>query len=663
MYTSFATAAARVLEGVGIAAPATLGVPVSGGMVPWISGGAAVLCMLVLTPLVIRGAQRWGWVAHPSDDRWHDRPVALMGGIALFASILVASFLFGGLEAFTWPVWVGVALTFCAGLADDLFDVRPEAKLIVQILATVLLLYAGYAFWRGGPFWLSVPLTFLWVIGITNAVNLIDGMDGLAGGISAIAAAVLAVVAWCIGHDAAAAVAAAVAGASAAFLVFNFKPARVFMGDCGSMVLGYLLAAVAMSVQGRGSPFAATLAPVVVLAVPIFDTTFVTVTRILSGTPVTQGGTDHTMHRLVLLGLSERRTVLTLYGVSLAFGVAALAVYWSTAQLFYALVLLAVVMSVVFGLYLASARTYGDAAPTLRLDPSPTASQRFGAVMQALMGGVQWKSIGGTVADLLLVAAAFIGAFHLRFEGNPPAAQQALMMGALPGIIGVKVGVFYVFGLYHGIWRHAGTPEIARLVGASVVASLLTGTGMALFYDVPVSTSVVVLDWMLTTAAIGGVRFAFRGLRQYFAAQRHVGRSVLIYGTGANAQLALRHFRQDVDRGRTPVGFVADDPARAGLRVQGLRVMGGLDDLPTLRDEHDVYDVIVPTEDVSRDRQRDIRRMCAEHGMSCHYFALRLQPAPLVELDAPAPSGDGASHRPSSGDGGPRTGETQSTPT
>lgn len=611
----------------------------SGLWAPALTAVVAVVCVTILTPLVIRLAHRAGWVALPQKDRWHDRPVALMGGIAIFGATVVAVVVSGGYEFYTWPVWVAGTIVFLAGLADDLYNIRPEAKLVVQILATVLILYAGFAFWRGGPFWLSVPLTFLWVIGVTNAVNLIDGMDGLAAGLAAIAASVIGLIAWFTGVTSVALVAASVAGAAAGFLIFNFQPARIFMGDCGSMFLGFVLAVLAITVQGQGGPFAATLVPIVVLAVPIFDTTFVTVTRILNGVPVTQGGTDHTMHRLVILGLSERRTVLVFYTVSGIFGLSTLAVYQAAAPLFYALLLLVIVVLVGFGLYLSS--TQADA----RNRPQRVFSQKVGAVMQAMFGGFTWKSFLGIVADLLLVAATFIAAHHLRFGATPPESAYDLMLTVLPAVIGLKIAVFYTADLYQGIWRHAGTPEFVRLVGASTAASVIIWGGViAVFGTDNIAPAVIILDWMLATGAIAFIRFGFRGLRQYFASQRVQGPRVLIYGSGPNALLALRYFRQQGSSpNRTVVGFLTDDVARIGSHAQGLSVIGSLDDLVQQYDVHNVEEIIIATGDLSLSRTEAVERRCLAHGIPCRRFSLSLYP-PVSDNHRPAvsSSGDGS---------------------
>jgi UDP-GlcNAc:undecaprenyl-phosphate GlcNAc-1-phosphate transferase len=443
-----------------------------------------------------------------------------------------------------------------------------------------------------------------------------------------------------------AAVAAIVAGAAATFLVFNFRPARIFMGDCGSMVLGFLLAAVAMKVQGRGGPVTATLAPTVVLAVPIFDTAFVTVTRILSGTPVTEGGTDHTMHRLVMLGLSERRAVLFLYAVSLLFGVGTLGVYWATAPLFVAFLLLAVVGAVVFGLYLAQARAYPDASLRVQLTKT-TVTEGVGAIMRAIAGGAGWKSVAGAMADLVVVGAAFTAAYHLRFDASLPSIQAEVMTHALPAVVALKVAVFYFFRLYHGIWRHAGTPEFVRVLGASATASGLLGAGLLLVFGFDaVSFSVLILDWMLTTGAVTGIRFGFRGLRQYFASHRSVGRRVLIVGTDSASVLALRYLRQsDIDR--TAVGFLDSSSQRKGLRLQGLRVLGTPQEIKAILERCDVDEVIFPPDSSlpAPDRRR-IRAVCRDQDVLCRHFSMGLRAAPGHRLEPS--SGDGASRSPDS---------------
>jgi len=606
-------------------------------------GSIALLSALILTPLVIAGARRLEWIDWPATDRWHSTPVALMGGIALFGAMAIGTVVVGLLDVYAWPIWLAVVLVFGSGLADDLFDIRPEAKLVVQIAATALLLYSGLAFWKSAPFWVHVPLTFLWIVGVTNAVNLIDGMDGLAAGLTVIAAGALAAIAWLTGIPGVAALSMVVAGAAIGFLAFNFKPARIFMGDCGSLLLGFSVATLALTVQAQGEMLAAALVPVAVLAVPIFDTSFVTITRILNSRPITEGGNDHTMHRLVLLGLSERQTVLLLWGIAAIFSAGALALYWVNTPLFIALMLFAGAGFGLLGLYLAGATHYPRIDIPLRVERK-TVSQKVGAIMQAVAGGPYWKSIVGTMVDLLLVGAALVLAFHLRYDGAPPPPYDDLMLLILPAVMTAKVTVFYLFGLYHGIWRHAGTSEFVRLIMGSTAASAIVVIGIAAVGGgTYLSPALVILDWMVTTAAIASIRFGFRGLRQYLAAQRDNGKRVLIYGSESASVLALRHIREDDTLHRTAVGFVDSNPNRVGMRVQGISVVGTPRDLEALGTDCEADELVIPTFSTDKDTQHELLRKCIRAGIDCRMFALDLHPAAPVQLQAP--TGDGMTSR------------------
>ncbi len=305
------------------------------------AGVLALALALAGTPLVMRWARRRGWVAQPQADRWHERPTALMGGLAIYAAGTGGHLLAVG----TLPaaLWTGGTLLAAVGWADDRWGVAPLVKLAAQVAAALLLLRAGYAF-GSGPLWLTGPLTVVWVVGITNAVNLLDNMDGLAAGVVAIATVLLVLPAG----GALDAALWAVAGAALGFLVYNVKPARIFMGDCGSLFLGFAVAALSLTVvqaPASGAPAsgaavsgaAAWLAPVVMLAVPLFDTTLVTVTRLRAGRPVWRGGRDHSSHRLVRRGCTERQAVFALYAVAAAAGLVACTAVWTGPAVFYAL--------------------------------------------------------------------------------------------------------------------------------------------------------------------------------------------------------------------------------------------------------------------------------------------------------------------------------------
>jgi UDP-GlcNAc:undecaprenyl-phosphate GlcNAc-1-phosphate transferase len=300
-----------------------------------VSGAAALVSSLALTPLSARLALRSGLVDRPEARKLHTRPVALLGGLAVAAAMAAgvgAGMAAAGGGAPTGPfllVALGAVVVLGAGLVDDWRSVSVTAKLAAQVAAAGLVVLAGFADRTGLPGVLAVAVTVLWVVGCTNACNLLDNMDGLAGGVGAVAAAAFAVAACAAGHHLAAWLAAALTGALVGFLPFNVHPARVFLGDAGSLLVGYSLAVLALLVQPAGADAGAAVGATVVLAVPLLDTVLVCISRWRRGlNPLRSPGTDHLSHRLVDLGLSVRGAVALLYAAAAAAAVAGLAVAW-----------------------------------------------------------------------------------------------------------------------------------------------------------------------------------------------------------------------------------------------------------------------------------------------------------------------------------------------
>ncbi|NJN44816.1 MAG: undecaprenyl/decaprenyl-phosphate alpha-N-acetylglucosaminyl 1-phosphate transferase [Anaerolineae bacterium] len=254
-----------------------------------------------------------------------------------------------------------VCLYFGVGLYDDFKPLTPTAKVGFQIIAAGIVVFSGY---RTGFFdieLLNILITMIWLVGITNAINLLDNMDGLAGGISFITAVFLCFFFWRIpGQEAFLLLALALAGGILGFLVFNFPPASIFMGDSGSLFLGFTLAALAIARKPQASNvFAVMSVPTLIFLLPILDTTFVAFTRLLRGQSPTQGGRDHTSHRLVAFGLSERQAVLILY--ALAFGSGAVGAVIESIDYTLGLVLIPVVVlsAALLAAYLGTSKSSG----------------------------------------------------------------------------------------------------------------------------------------------------------------------------------------------------------------------------------------------------------------------------------------------------------------
>jgi UDP-GlcNAc:undecaprenyl-phosphate/decaprenyl-phosphate GlcNAc-1-phosphate transferase len=280
----------------------------------------------VLTPPVGRLARRLGAVDEPRDRGLSRRLTPLLGGVAIFAGVLVATVAFIPMGSTYRAILVGAAIITVVGAVDDVIDLHPALKLAGQAGAVVVPVSAGVTV---GSFTLPVvhrvelgglggPLTVLGLVAVVNVVNFSDGVDGLAAGVGAIAAASFAIIAFDLGKASAAVLAAIVAGAALGFLVHNFHPASVFMGDCGSNLLGYLLGAVIVEGSLKTNALIALIGPLVVLAVPFLDTGFVLAKRLKYGRPVYRADRWHFHHRMADIGFSQRRTVLYLYAWMLA---------------------------------------------------------------------------------------------------------------------------------------------------------------------------------------------------------------------------------------------------------------------------------------------------------------------------------------------------------
>jgi UDP-GlcNAc:undecaprenyl-phosphate GlcNAc-1-phosphate transferase len=278
----------------------------------------AILATLAVTPIAIRAAIRLQLIDHPntSPHKIHQRPVPKAGGIAISLVILFINLLSGNLVSSTIrTILLASMIIFLFGLWDDTHRLSPRWKLVGQILATIILISQGvHIRMLGSLTMLNMALTLLWTIGITNAFNLVDSMDGLANGLAAIAAAFFMLVTVDADQPALALLSAIILGSSIGMLYFNTLPAHTFLGDSGAQFLGFTLAALAIAYTPPGLPQPSSwFVPILLLSVPIFDTTLVVISRLRHKKAVYQAGLDHTYHRLVNLGLPSSRAVLTMH--------------------------------------------------------------------------------------------------------------------------------------------------------------------------------------------------------------------------------------------------------------------------------------------------------------------------------------------------------------
>lgn len=531
----------------------------------------ALAVSLAATPLVRFVALRRGFVARPTGDRWHRRPTALLGGIAVFVATVPAALAGGWLPAPFPAIAAGAALVFLVGLADDVLSLRPVTKLAWQIAAASLAVWGGASLGWTESLTLDALLTIFWLIGVTNAFNLIDNMDGACAGVGTIAAASVAAIALVApgGPVAGGTWAAGLAGALAGFLVYNFHPAKIFLGDSGSLFIGFLLAALTSAVAGaRPSRLSLVALPVLVLAVPIFDTTLVTVARRLSGRRASVGGTDHTAHRLVRLGFSETRAVVVLYVLTSVAGAAAVALAWDSA----AWELLAGVLVLtlgLLGLVLLGVRVYGGQDYSVILG---------GPVRLQLAGFLLRHHVFEVLLDLALVAAAYYVSYRLRFERERWPVFFPTFLRSLPVVIASQVLALLVTGAYGRIWRYFSLTDfvpLAKGVALGSAASILLLVYLYRFEDV--SRGVLLINAVLLTLLLAASRMIFRAVPEIAGNGAGPGdRRTVIYGAGDGGEMLVREIGNNRQYGYRPVAFVDDDPRKVGRRVHGIPVVGGM---------------------------------------------------------------------------------------
>lgn len=283
--------------------------------------GIALLLSLVVTPGVIKLAFKVGAIDKPNSRKVHDRVMPRLGGLAIFVAFTIPTFMALGFNKQFIGLLLGGIVILVLGVLDDIKDLSPKVKLAGQLVAALILIgFGAKVDILTNPFGskpielglLSIPVTIFWIVGVTNAVNLVDGLDGLAAGIAAIAAATLGLVA--MENDPAITVVAFIlVGAIIGFMRYNFNPARIFMGDSGSLFLGYTLAGLAIMGLAKSATVYSLFIPVLVLGVPILDTLFAIIRRIINDQPIFKADKAHLHHCLLASGLSHRQAVLVIY--------------------------------------------------------------------------------------------------------------------------------------------------------------------------------------------------------------------------------------------------------------------------------------------------------------------------------------------------------------
>lgn len=533
----------------------------------------------------------------------------MLGGLAIGVAILLGALATGIAVPLVVPL--AAAMLMCAvGLVDDVISLKPATKLIAQICLASTLVYFGYSLhWLDSQLADSL-LTIAWVVGLTNAFNLLDNMDGLCAGIALIVAMMLLLGLYTgVTRDRAISemtYLALLAGATGGFLVFNFPPASIFMGDGGSLLLGFSLAALTLSPDGvrgsRADVVSVITAPVFVLLIPIFDTTLVTALRILSGRSPATGGRDHSSHRLVAMGLSERTAVLVLCSLAALGGAIGNTLRhaggWSILPA--AVFVLAMCL---FAVYLARIKVYEDPKEARALTP---------LVVEFLYK----RRVAEVLLDFCLITIAYYAAYRLRFEGGEYRLNAEAFLQSLPVVLAAQLIAFFIVGVYRGMWRHFSLMDGVTIGNGVLLGSIVSYAAVVnLYANVSYSQSVFLIYAVLVGLLVTFARASFRLMGEFVQRQRVSSRRAIIYGAAQNVPLAIREL---YDREGVPlkvIGFVDDDLRIARSRVHGYPVLGSFE---TLSDHigSRAVDVVVLNHAIEEERLAALEALCIEHRVS-----------------------------------------------
>lgn len=586
---------------------------------PIIAGVIALISCLAVTPLIIKLANYKGWVVYPRNDRWHKKPTALLGGIGIFIAFNIAFFLTPP-PPVNWIILTAFYIMFLVGLVDDLKEVKPVIKMLSQIVCSFILIFNGLYFGGNLLGWFGIPLTFIWVIGITNAINLLDNMDGLAGGISAIVAIIAGTLAIITNQYNLAVIAFAIAGSTIGFLFYNFKPAKIFMGDSGSLFLGFVLAYLSVSVQsklGSSSAILVLLIPISLMAIPIMDTTLVTIKRLAAGRRIDQGGRDHTSHRLVALGLSEKKAVLILYFISAIWGALCILMFKTQINNLLLCILLLAIFSVIFSIILSKVKVYNESEE--KLSYLKVKGKEFGNKITFRFLLLHKKLIIGVCTDILIIYSSFLIAtksMHLSVENE----YVILAM-----FICTKISVFYITNLYYRMWRYMEVLEIAGYFIFICLSTIILAIILFIKDKEGIYTPYFyIIDFLLTFIGIVFSRLFYRWASELINRNRSVEKRVIIYGAGDSGYLLIKELLQNHRHELRPVGWIDDDISKHNMFLHGYKIYGGKNELLTICKKVKPDMVLISTNSIDKTDEDIIKTQLSVLNIGLGRFSLSL---------------------------------------
>lgn len=602
---------------------------------------------LILTPFIIRLAFKVGALDQPNDRKIHKTATPRLGGIAIFTSFLVTViFIYfllpqPGLQnfiaAYNWAlVMFAMLIILTVGICDDIFTLKAGPKFLVQLIAASLLYFAGFqittvtnlfSFSTFNLGFFSLPITLLWIVGITNAFNLIDGLDGLAAGIAIIAGLTIAGISFIHNDISTTIIALLLAGSLAGFLRYNFNPAKIFLGDSGSLFIGFILAILSIKSSAKGSTAFSVIIPLLALGLPIIDTLLAMMRRMLRlFLPEQTLNTSllskahvmflpdkrHIHHRLLAKGYSQRIVVLILYSVACAFGMCALGV---TAGSFNSAVII-----IAIGLFIATAVKV--------LGYREIAIFRNGIMLNVYKNTLLKHSVLQVYLDFISVFAALLLADYFITGPHYLSTFSGNHLLAIIIIGSTQLALFAVNGLYRHQTHLSGLGDFLHLFRVTVISSVLTA-GLIIFANYisnELNNSIfIILDYYFLFTLIAGSRVAFHALNYLFHREIGNGKKAVIYGADSNGLVTLQALLKNENNKVIPVGFLDDNPELERKYLDGYPIFGGHWKLEGLLQKRIADEIIVAGNKVNIRILERIKKIAHRHNIPVRVSTLRLK--------------------------------------
>jgi UDP-GlcNAc:undecaprenyl-phosphate/decaprenyl-phosphate GlcNAc-1-phosphate transferase len=615
-----------------------------------------LILALLLTPMVIRFANRIGATDSPEERKVHTSVMPRIGGLGIILSaagtilalyILFPEFhpdLFGGSYT-TLIVGFCFLSLFGIGFRDDLKPLSPGVKFGVQFILAAIIYFAGFQISNitnplgAGAFDIGIfdfPITILWIVGITNAFNLIDGLDGLASGVAVIACISIFIITSLSGQIEAAIYSLVIAGALIGFLRYNFNPAKIFLGDSGSLIIGFALAILSIQSTAKLTTGFAVLLPILVLALPITDTLVSMIRRLigsfLNRDPEVPSQSIlrrfhgmftpdklHIHHRLLSLGFSHRSAVLVLYAVSMFFAFSAF--LFTQAETFQRSVTIVLTLGLILIIFIKKLRYYEMAIFS------------NGLLIPFYEKWILKRSEWITFADILFIIISYSLSYTLVYQVNPVAAEQLNFGPTLLLVLSIQLAALWITGLYREKLDQFGIANTLHITASIGSAVGITGILFLLMEFLPLikTAQFLIFDFYFLLTFLFGYRMAYQALRFWFNRDKKTGKNILIYGAGEYGTLTLQNILNSSENDLKVIGFLDDDPALEGKLISGYPILGGHWALPKTHRSHKVDSIYICDEDIRCENLKRLRNIAFQNNISIKKLNITLLEIEIID--------------------------------